>query len=64
MKKTLPISIASAQYRHSNVSSYQGNPLILALPDRIEHERFITVMSRIIQAERNDVDMSDDDRIA
>ena len=64
MKKTLPISIASAQYRHSNVSSYQGNPLILALPDRIEPERFITVMSRIIQAESNDVDMSDDDRIA
>jgi hypothetical protein len=64
MKKTLPISIASAQYRHSNVSSYQGNPLILALPDRIAPERFITVMSRIIQVGINDVDMPDDDRIA
>lgn len=64
MKNTLPVTVAKAHYRTSQVTSHQGNLLILALPERLEPVRFKQVLTRTVQPRKSNTEMSDDDRIA
>ena len=47
-KKKLPVRVGSAQYRDTEVEAYKNNPLILALPNRLEANRFKHVLSNSV----------------
>jgi nucleoside-triphosphatase THEP1 len=57
------ITIAQAQYRDSQVSAYQSNPLILAIPKRLGAKCFRTKLTNIVAA-TDHIQMSNDDRLA
>lgn len=63
MKCKHPIKVAHAKYRETNVSTYQNNPLILALPHRLVAKRFRDILD--YQPPLFDyLQMSDEDRVS
>lgn len=60
--KGLPVYVAPAQYRETKVEAYDNNPLILALPDRLEPKRFKDALSNnVISGDASH--LSDGDRV-
>ncbi|MCU8023949.1 MULTISPECIES: TniB family NTP-binding protein [unclassified Shewanella] len=57
------ITIAQAQYRESNASAHQHNPLILALPNRLDAKIFRAKLTNIVVS-ADQTQMSDEERIA
>ncbi|MFT6909808.1 MAG: nucleoside-triphosphatase THEP1 [Oleiphilaceae bacterium] len=61
-KKKLQVTVAKAQYRETKVEAYQNNPLILALPNRVEANRFKHALSKSV-IPRDVCHLSDGDRV-
>ena len=48
VKKKLPVTVGIAKYRNTEVKAYENNPLIIALPNRLDPKRFKDALSRSV----------------